>query len=61
MAKYDSLRKIERNQALIEYAESHPDISLDEIGKMFDNISSQRVSAILRKAREKQNATYDIS
>ncbi len=46
--KYDGLRKIERNKALREYAEKHPNSSLQEIGEIF-GISKQRVSIILKK------------
>ena len=46
MAKYDSMRKIERNAMLREYAASHKDLSLKEIGKAF-NISESRVWRIL--------------
>jgi len=49
MAKYDRLRKLERNKALVEYATAHPELSLKEIGKIF-GISAVRVWAILRKA-----------
>ncbi len=45
--KYDSMRKIERNKALREYAENHPRFSLQEIGEIF-GISKQRVSIILK-------------
>lgn len=46
MAKYDTMRKIERNKALAEYAENHPDLSQKEIGIVFD-ISPSRVSKLL--------------
>jgi len=46
MAKYDSLRKIERNQLLREYAKLHPELSLKEVGNIF-NISESRVWRIL--------------
>ena len=51
MAKYDSLRKIERNKMLCEYAESHPELSLKEIGRVF-NISESRVWRILIKGKK---------
>ena len=54
MAKYDSLRKIERNRMLREYAESHPELSLKEVGRVF-NISESRVWRILIK--EKKHVT----
>jgi len=46
MAKYDTLRKLERNKMLQEYAKSHPELSLKEIGQAF-NISASRVWRIL--------------
>ena len=48
--KYDSLRKTERDQMLREYAEAHRDMTLKEIGKIF-NISESRVCRILKKER----------
>ena len=47
MAKYDSLRKIERNKALKIYAKANQHLSLKEIGQVFD-ISAARVWQILR-------------
>jgi len=54
MAKYDSLRKLTRNEALIKYAEENKDknLSLKEIGKVF-GISPSRVYRILKKAKSK--------
>ena len=46
MAKYDTLRKLDRNKMLQEYAKSHPELSLKEIGQRF-NISASRVWRIL--------------
>ena len=46
MARYDGLRKLERNKMLREYALEHPDLSLKEIGQRF-NISATRVWHIL--------------
>lgn len=46
MAKYDSLRKLERNRLLREFKEAHPELSLREIGEVF-NISESRVWRIL--------------
>jgi len=46
MARYDSLRKLERNRMLKEYANSHQNMSLKEMGKLF-NISESRVWRIL--------------
>ena len=44
--KYDTLRKIKRNQILISYRKQHPSESLEEIGQVF-GISRQRISIIL--------------
>jgi len=48
MAKYDSMRKLERNKALLEYRQAHPEASLSEIGKIFGGISKQRVLELIR-------------
>lgn len=53
MAKYDSLRKLERNRLLREYTEAHPELSLKEIGKVF-NISESRVWRILYGNKKKK-------
>jgi len=50
MAKYDSLRKIERNKALEIYAKANRNLSLKEIGQVF-GISGSRVWQILRIAK----------
>jgi len=55
MAKYDSMRKVERNRLLVEYRQDHPDASLSEIGEVF-NISYQRVWEILKQEEKKQAA-----
>lgn len=46
MAKYDGMRKLERNKTLREYAKAHPELSLKEIGQAF-NISASRVWHII--------------
>ncbi|MDP2730309.1 MAG: sigma factor-like helix-turn-helix DNA-binding protein [Dehalococcoidales bacterium] len=51
MAKYDSLRKTDRNKMLIDFAKSHGNLSQEEIGKQF-NISGSRVSRILNGNRK---------
>jgi len=48
MAKYDSMRKLERNEMLREYAKAHPELSLKEVGRAF-NISESRVSRIIHR------------
>ena len=52
MARYDSVRKTERNRLLLEYRKANPEASLAEIGRLF-NISKQRVSEILQKEGNK--------
>lgn len=42
MAKWDSKRKLKRNQLLLEYYVAHPGLSLREIGELF-RVSPQRV------------------
>lgn len=56
MARHDSKRKIERNRALMEYIDQHPDLTLQEIGEVF-NISRQRVWELkqnMRKATDRE-------
>ena len=53
MPKYDSMRKLDRNQVLEEYADQHPDATLEQIGKVF-NISKQRVHELLKAATERK-------
>ncbi len=55
MAKYDSMRKLERNRLLVEYYQAHPEATLREIGKVF-NISPQRVCQILKGNKKEQAA-----
>ncbi|MDD5510509.1 MAG: hypothetical protein PHI12_06860 [Dehalococcoidales bacterium] len=52
MAKYDGLRKLDRNKALIEYADAHPELSLKEIGQAFNNLSPSRVWRILDRKKK---------
>lgn len=53
MAKYDSMRKLERNRLLVEYYRTHPEASLREIGGVF-NISAQRVWEIVKQDENKR-------
>ena len=48
MAKYDSLRKLKRNEMLVEFAKAHPELSLKEIGERF-NIDPSRVWRIIHR------------
>jgi len=54
MDKYDRLRKLERNQWLEQYAQDHPNATLEEIGVVF-NISKQRVWELLKLAQKRNN------
>lgn len=53
MAKYDTLRKLDRNQMLREFAKLHPELSLREVGQRF-NISASRVWRILNGNKNKE-------
>lgn len=52
MAKWDSKRKLKRNQLLLEYYAAHPDLGLREIGEVFE-ISPQRVWQLVREEEKK--------
>jgi len=54
MAKYDGLRKLERNRLLKEYRHANPELSLKEIGKVF-GISESRVWRILYNNKAPKN------
>lgn len=47
MAKYDSVRKINRDLLLIEQHNKHPELSYEELGQIF-GITKQRVHQILK-------------
>lgn len=55
MAKYDSMRKLERNRVLYEYHLSHPELSLREVGRAF-NITGERVRKIIQAEKKKATA-----
>lgn len=52
MARYDSLRKLERNKALQEYAKNNPDLSYKEVGQAF-SVSESRAWRIINGNRER--------
>ena len=54
MDHYEKLRYTDRNKMLEEYAETHPEASLRDIGGMF-KISKQRVGELLSIARKRKN------
>ena len=55
MARYDSLRKLERNKALKEYAKNNHGLSMKEIGQVF-GISESRVWRILNGSKGDNNS-----
>jgi len=57
MAKYDGMRKLERNRMLYEYVDSHPGASMKEVGTIF-GITVSRVSKLLKKRREYYSNLY---
>jgi len=56
VAKYDSMRKLERNRLLVDYRRRHPEVSLSRIGDEFDGITKQRVSELLKIEAKKKAA-----
>jgi len=48
MARYDSTRKIARNKAVVQYRKDNPELSLKEIGEVF-NVTAPRIYAILKR------------
>ena len=48
MAKYDGLRKVERNKTLSEFAKAHPELSFKEVGRAF-GISAHSAWRIVRE------------
>ena len=49
---YAKLRKTDRNRILVQFVEEHPNLTLQEIGRVF-NISKQRVWELLQIERGK--------
>ncbi|MBU0778018.1 hypothetical protein KKF82_07150 [Patescibacteria group bacterium] len=58
MARYDSMRKLERNRILVEYREKHPETSWAEIGELF-NISAQRAWEIYTSVKNRKAAVVN--
>ena len=46
--KYESITKVNRNKAVIEYRQAHPELSLEEVGKVF-GVTKQRVHQICKR------------
>jgi len=59
MAKWDRLRKSERNRLLVEYHEKHPEMSWREIGELF-NISGQRAWELYDNERKTRATRQSI-
>ncbi|MCK9435732.1 MAG: hypothetical protein M0Q12_00825 [Synergistaceae bacterium] len=53
MARYDSLRKMDRNKLLYDYRNKHPELAWREVGEVF-GISRQRAMELyeLQKTSE---------
>jgi hypothetical protein len=56
MARYDPLRKLERNAGVKKYKQEHPELSYREIGEYF-NLDASRVFRIVNdnKSKTKRN------
>ena len=55
--KYESVTKRKRNELLYDYYQIHPELSLEEIGRIF-GISKQRVSKIIKREKELAGVLY---
>jgi DNA-directed RNA polymerase specialized sigma subunit len=53
MARYDVLRKLERNRLIQEYRKAHPELSFKEIGEVF-GISESRAWRIVHGNKKKE-------
>ena len=53
MARYDPLRKLERNLAIVQYVKERPDLSLREIGEIFGGLSPQLIWKICRAMKKR--------
>jgi hypothetical protein len=56
MAKYDNLRKLERNAALFDYKSTHLDSSWKEVGEIF-GVSAQRAYEIYHNEKARRVKT----
>ena len=52
MARYDKLRKLDRNLAVVRYKEEHPGLSFQEIGAIF-GVSRYRIYQICRAMKKR--------
>jgi len=59
MARYDSLRKLQRNKDMVDYRAAHPEESLQEIADIF-HVSRERVRMILKAAKVNTTPYKDI-
>ena len=53
MARYDPLRKLERNLAIVQYVKERPDLSLREIGQIFGGLTPQHVWKICHAMKKR--------
>jgi hypothetical protein len=53
MARYDPLRKLERNLAIVRYREEHPELALREVGEIFGGLSPQHVWKICHAMKKR--------
>jgi len=52
MAKYDTLRKKERNERIRRFHEANPDLSYREIGEIFQPpLTPQRIGQIIKAGK----------
>ena len=51
--KYDKMRKLDRNAEIVFLNKLQPELSQKEIGERYE-ITAQRVSAILKRERERK-------
>ena len=58
--RYAGQRKTARNEALHKYAQEHPDVTYEEIGKQF-NISKQRVSELIKNEEKKKTTEAEAT
>jgi len=61
MDRYDKMRKTERNKALNEYIDNHPEATFEEVGGIF-NVKKQRAwelrqQELKRREEDKRAAT----
>lgn len=53
MARYDPLRKLERNLAIVRYRKEHSELSLREVGEIFGGLTAQHVWKICESMKKR--------